>query len=386
MDTVFAEARIDEQMLSEVRKFIGTEIRIDHSVNNEEATRTAILKFADGIGDPNPLWRDFQFASKTPYGNIVAPPSWVFSVFAGTQYGFRGLGGFHNRTHAYFYRPVYLGDKIVPKMKCLDIVGPKKSQFAGQVLIEKNETTYTNHNNQVVAKVFFDVIHFERRRARKKGKYSKYVLPHPWTEEQLKEIEEESLKKTWNEETPFWEDVEVGHELGPLVKGPFTMTDVIAFLIGGGAPIPRLCAHGVALRHYRKHPAWCFRDPTSKGLEPIFAVHYNFQAAKAQGLPYPYDIGFQRQCWQIQLLTDFAGPEGWVKESYCEYRGFVFYSDVVRLRGKVVEKFIDEEGEYCVRIETEATNQRGDNVMPGYGIVALRSRSGKTSPAERRRR
>ena len=40
--------------------------------------------------------------------------------------------------------------------------------------------------------------------------------------------------------------MEIGQELKPLVKGPITMTDEIAFLIGGGAPIPRLTA---MLRH-----------------------------------------------------------------------------------------------------------------------------------------
>ena len=68
----------------------------------------------------------------------------------------------------------------------------------------------------------------------------------------------------------YWEDVEVGEELKPVVKGPLGMTDEIAFLIGGGAPIPRLAAHGVQLRQYRRHPAWAFRDPTTHALEPIY--------------------------------------------------------------------------------------------------------------------
>jgi hypothetical protein len=45
------------------------------TINNEEATRTAIPKFAVGIGDTNPLWTDLDHASKTRYGTIVAPPS-----------------------------------------------------------------------------------------------------------------------------------------------------------------------------------------------------------------------------------------------------------------------------------------------------------------------
>ncbi len=88
------------------------------------------------------------------------------------------------------------------------------------------------------------------------------------------------------------------------------MTDEVAFLIGGGAPILRLRAHAAALNFYRRHPAWVFRDPASCGLEPIYAVHYNREAAKAQGLPYQYEVGFQRNAWQIHLITNFAGDDG----------------------------------------------------------------------------
>jgi hypothetical protein len=162
------------------------------------------------------------------------------------------------------------------------------------------------------------------------------------------------------------------------------MTDEIAFLIGGGAPIPRLTAHAAALNFYRRHPAWAFRDPISCGLEPIYAVHYNREAARAQGLPYQYDVGFQRNAWQIHLLTNYAGDDGWLKKSFCEFRRFVYFSDVVWLKGTITDKFIDDDSECCVKIETTAINQRGEEVMPGYAIVALPSRVHGYSPLDKR--
>ena len=75
------DSTISDEMIEEMRAKIGLKLRIDHSLWNEEATRMTILKFADGIGDPNRLWRDPVYAVKTRYGAIVAPPSWVFSVF-----------------------------------------------------------------------------------------------------------------------------------------------------------------------------------------------------------------------------------------------------------------------------------------------------------------
>jgi len=78
------------------------------------------------------------------------------------------------------------------------------------------------------------------------------------------------------------------------------------------------------------------------------------------------------------------GDDGWLKRSYTEYTRFVYLSDVVWLRGKVTDKYIDDEGDYCVRIERVAMNQRNENVMPGYAIVALPSRDSRSSPLDKR--
>jgi hypothetical protein len=49
----------------------------------------------------------------------------------------------------------------------------------------------------------------------------------------------------------------------------------------------------------------------------------------------------------------------------------VYLSDVVRLGGRVVAKEVDADGDHVVRLETWATNQRGQEVMPGTAIIAL---------------
>jgi acyl dehydratase len=383
-----ADAVITDEMMAKMRQLVGKKLRIENSINNEEATRIAIRKFADGIGDPNPLWCDEEYAKKSKYGSIVAPPSWIFSVFSGLQFGWAGLGGFHSETDAEFYRPILKNDRISPECIYRGFEGPKPSSFAERIIIDRKENTYTNQNNELVAKVKWSSIRMERSKARQKGKYSNIQLPHPWTEQQLKEIEEEVLsEEIRGVNTRFWEDVEIGEVLGPVVKGPIGLTDEIAFLIGGGAPIPRLAAHGVQLRQYRRHPAWAFRDPNTHALEPVFSVHYNKGAALAQGgLPMQYDIGFQRHCWQIHLLTNWIGDDGWLRRSSVEYRKFVYHSDVVWLRGKITKKYVDDNDENCIDIETSTVNQRGEEVMPGRATVILPSRDKGASPLDKRLR
>lgn len=375
-----AEGKITSELIAEMKSKRGLKLRVENHSFNEEATRGAIRRFADGIGDPNPLWRDQEYGKKSRYGSIIAPPSWVFSVLAGVQFGWRGLAGFHSASEMEFYLPIKLNDTIRPEETFLDFEGPKTSRFAGRMIFDYFEERYFNQNEELVSKVIRLVIRTERKAARQKGKYHKITLPHPWTEKELTEIEEEVLSEEIRGAEPrYWEEVKVGDELKPVVKGPLGLTDIVAMCVAGLAPA-RLLAHGVALREYRKKPAWAFRDTNTYALEPIYAVHYNKQAANAMGLPYSYDVGTQRHCWQVHLLTNWMGDEGWLKRSEAEYRRFVYLSDVVRITGRVVKKYQDEKGEYCVDIETHGINQRNEDVMPGKATVILPS---KREPEEK---
>jgi acyl dehydratase len=380
-----ADTFITQEMIDGMRARLGTKLRVEDSTHNEYATRMAILKFADGVGDANPLWLDEGYAGKSIYGGIIAPPSFIWACFAQVQFGWRGLGGFHAGCDVEFIKPVRMGDKISAECVFKSFEGPKQSSFADETIIDHFENQYWNQKGDLVAKYHWWVVHFARAKAREKGTKSHIELPHPWTDEQLAEIEKDVLsEKIRGSEKRYWEDTNVGDDLEQITKGPLGTTDEVAYLIGGGVPIPRMAAHRVALSSYRKHPAWSFRDPNTNALEPIFAVHYNRQAANAMGLPQAYDVGVQRHCWGIHLITNWMGDDAWLKRSHTEYRKFVYLSDVVRLKGKIVKKYIDDEGDHCVEIERHAVNQRDEDVMPGFAIVALPSKENKKSMLEKR--
>lgn len=385
------EAVISDEMIASMQARVGVDLRIDHSITNDEATRVTVAKFAGGIGDINTLWTDPDRGTASAYGAPVAPPSFVIGCFSGVQFGWPGLGSFHCATQARFHQPVYWADKIAAACRYEGFTGPRPSKFAGRAVTDHFLNTYTNQRGETVAEVDWQVINYERASARDRsgtksdGKPA-LVLPHPWSPEEAEEFERRALTETPRGVEPrYWEDVEVGQQLDLLTKGPIGLTDEVAFLVGGGTPMPRLKAHAAALIDYAAHPAWSFRDPVMKSSEPIYAVHYNKAAANAMGVQFQYDVGFQRQCWQIQLLTNWCGDDGWVREVAAQYRGFVYLSDVIELGGEVTAKRVGDDGEHLVEVTTFARNQRGGDVMPGSGVIALPTRT-DTSPAARRAR
>jgi acyl dehydratase len=402
---VMPQAVIDDAMIESMKTKVGANLRIEHSVNNEVASRIAVTKFVGGIGDINPLWTDAEYAATSPYGGPVAPPSFIIGCFSGIQFGWPGLGSFHSMSHITFDRPVYRDDLVDSSCLYDGFDGPAPSKFAGRSVTDKFINSYTNQLGEQIATIRWNVINYERgqRLARAKAetsgtgtsdagaeaakKPSGPQLPHQWDLDEVAEIEKRILaERPRGAEPRYWEDVNEGDVLDTVTKGPIGLTDEIAFVAGGGTPIPRLKAHAASLHDYQAHPAWAFRDPITSANEPIYSVHYNFQAAQAMGVAFQYDVGFQRQCWQIHQLTHWAGDHAWIKECRAEYRKFVYLSDVVELRGEVTGKRVDDDGEHVVEITTKAVNQRDETVMPGSAIVSLPSRSEESSPAGRRAR
>lgn len=371
-----ARARFTEEMLADMRSRIGLELRTDGCVNNEDATRLAILRFGEGIGDDNPLWTDATYAAGTPHGGIIAPPSFIFACMASVQFGWRGLGGFHSDTVLNFHRTIRLGDKITARVFFDGFDDPVESKFGGRRIKDYIRQEYFNQDNELVARFICSRMRFERTEMQKRATTREQTVPHPWTEAELAAIEADILAEAPRGANPrYWEDVREGDDLDVITKGPIGLTDEIAYIAAGAAPIPRIAAHRVALKRYQRHPRWAYRDPTTHALEPVYSVHYNDYAAKLQGAQAAYDVGIQRTCWQIHALTNWMGDTGFLKAANSQYRSHVYLSDVVRLGGRVEKKEIDADGDAVVRVSTWARNQRGQNVMPGDAVIRLPRRS-----------
>ncbi|MDO8634869.1 MAG: MaoC family dehydratase N-terminal domain-containing protein [Dehalococcoidia bacterium] len=377
-----ADAVITDESLAEWRKRVGVKLRIGN-IFNELACKDNIRKFCNGIGDGNPLFRDEAYAKKSRYGGLIAPPNFLYSVFpTWVLQGLPGIHGFHAGNDWEFYRPVRLGDEIVPESVFTGFE-EKKSSFAGRMVMEYQDALYYNNKKELFAKAKTWIVRAERKAARTTGKYHKFQLPHPWTEAELAKVEEQALnEEIRGSKTRYWEDVKIGDKLGPVVIGPFGLTDMIAYCVGS-SPI-EILAHGLALQLYRKHPAWAFRDPGTGAMEPIYGVHYNKAAANFAGLPFPYDAGVQRNCWFIRPFVNWMGDEGWLKSTHTEYREFFYFSDVLWFQGEVTKKYFDENGEACVDIKMGGVNQRGAETAPGWGTVILPSRDKKTWPVQKR--
>ena len=126
-----------------------------------EVEKGAIRRYADAVGDKNPLYRDEEYAAKTKYGSIIAPPG-----FFGWPVGTVPMGGAIGKAitaamNAGFFRildagksyeffiPIRPGDTLVGSPQIADI--SEKEGKSGPMYIISFKTTYTNQNGAIVA-------------------------------------------------------------------------------------------------------------------------------------------------------------------------------------------------------------------------------------------
>ena len=108
----------NQEMIAEMRSRVGSPIRRSEPPFTNEMNGDAIKNFAYGCGDPNPLFRDDDYAAASPFGTRIAPPCILFAQGVGTlmatAFGMPGLHALYMGTEFWNHEPIRLGDKIVP--------------------------------------------------------------------------------------------------------------------------------------------------------------------------------------------------------------------------------------------------------------------------------
>ena len=131
--------------------------------------------------------------------------------------------------------------------------------------------------------------------------------------------------------------MQIGDAVQPIVRGPLTVSDMIAWMMGIGSPHIRSGQYWLTYR--RRSPKVAVRDPETNVWQAVERVHWDPFMAAEIGMPAPYDYGSQRGAWATHLMTNWCGDDGWVAEVDVEYRGMNFLGDTTRISGKVTDKW-----------------------------------------------
>jgi acyl dehydratase len=118
-----------------------------------DVERGAIRRFAEAIGDDNPLFNNEHEARHTRFGGMIAPPTFARSLSAAIPdvkldmgESFRGLDGGSDWE---YFEPIRPGDRITVQTKIADL--RESAGRLGPMVFIVTETTYTNQFGQICA-------------------------------------------------------------------------------------------------------------------------------------------------------------------------------------------------------------------------------------------
>ncbi|MFZ2156872.1 MAG: acyl dehydratase [Bradyrhizobium sp.] len=144
-----------------------------------------------------------------------------------------------------------------------------------------------------------------------------------------------------------FEDVQVGHEVGPLLKGPLGTMHLMRW---------------------------------SAAMENWHRIHYDRTFAREHdGLPDILVNGSLKQQFVVQLLKDWVGRDGWVWKVAFQFRAMNLVDEVLSIWARV--QAIKDVGAYgLVELELGIRNAAGLESTPGTATVALPHRDGPAVP------
>ena len=371
--------KISDEAVAEVRRRIGRVYPIEEPFVryvNADSIRHA----ARAIGDANPLWIDAAHAGASRHGRRIAPPALLYAVTWGSWdmrrgEGLPGVHGLHAHDCWTYYRPLLEGDEVhaTKEMTALD---ERTGKYAGRSMMQVRQLKYYNQRDELVARCVMSAVRTERHAGKEIGKYMS-IPKAKYSDEQIRAIDADTAAEEVRGKRPrFWDDVAIGDPIQPVVRGPLTVADMIAWMMGVGSPHIRSGQYWLAYR--RQSPKIAVKDPETGIPQAVERVHWDSFMAAEIGMPAPYDYGSQRGAWATHLMTNWAGDDAWVAEVFAKFRGMNFLGDTVWIKGRVVDRWRGAKtGIGYVACEIEGINQRGEDIMPGTAVVALPSRTAR---------
>ena len=342
---------------------------------------STLRRMALSSGDYNPLYMDEDYAKKSPYGSLVAPPWGLvgIEVTIAARAGMPGLHAWFRGTTLEWYQPVKLGDFVYSKgwLTKVDVV---PSQTTGQAVIHEYENVGFNDRDEVIGRMFTSWHRAERKTSKKIAKNQDFRGLAEYSAEDLENIAQDYAHEVRRGDEPrYWEDVNIGDELPPVVKGPTSQAQRGVGEGGGGRfvrgdPGDWSHIHANVFKLWERHPGLPFVNEWGIPEVPLVIHNSNERCQQYLGLPGAYDAGYQRINWSVHLLANWGGDHGFLSKLAIRFPSFNIMGDTTWCGGQVIGKRV-EDGKHIAEIEIWNNNQLGTKVTQGTAEVILPSKS-----------
>jgi hypothetical protein len=343
------------------------------------ATPSAVIGFMNVIGDYNPTYRDPDYAFRTRYGCVTATPTFLAATrnpvsqgaYAQQDYG---MANFLASLEFTWYDVMRIMERFHTELKTTDVSTQEICVFEKpekkRVAHVEAEGIYWNNYGGLIGNIhsMMRMIPFQRGDEMFCDR-ELYQYTMEEAERIGKEIESESMRGM---DTLYWDNVNVGDTLTPVVKGPMELTPLLYW-----PAVTRTIDWHLESGYHRAKSA-----PGEARINPVTNWPYwveqlepaSYHTSRLRGISYPFAFGVQQVCLAGHLLTNWMSDDGFLRRLNMEINKVFMYGDVNWYKGSVIDKYKETIGENvygAVDITITITNQLDENIGVGNATIYL---------------
>jgi hypothetical protein len=371
---------------------------VPYPIFHRTASKDLIMHMAYAADYRNPLWRDENYARNTRWGGIIAPPFFLTCITNGGPFYWINVtpevgifAGMIIGEYWEFFQPIHMDDSFkvwIGEPSIIDVTRPGNSNERRFRI--NTEVSYINQRDKVVGilrrtdyntilppgseigNVFRPgtEISIELNLGIKPNDFPglQQTKEYVYTMEEIKAIDSlYEAEKRRGAKIRYWEDVSVGDILPPTVIGPITVWDQVVEMQGiGTALLPMMEVR-------RQTPDRVILDPTSNIPHKSIEIHLSEKVPPILGLYSTTVIQGTIEHLLGRLITNWMGDDGFLKKFNWLKLCNTSIGDTAFGRGKVVKKYIDQNGDHLVDLDVWMETNRGYISNVGPATVSLLS-------------
>ena len=361
-----------DEFLRDSRRLVRREAT-DVPQGAEVADWLTIRRFCAALGDPNPLYKDPASGVATKYNSMIAPPTFVAAIrtpTSGAAYDDKDYGASKllSRATMEWTDVIRVGDRLASELRVTGVSQghPRNGRRTAEVV---SQATYWNSYGGLIGTSTGTTAVISFRRG------EEMLLDrdiYRYSEEEVRGIESdiEGEPPPRGQLLRYWDEVSIGEKLPTLVKGPLTLSDMMAWVVGEAKS---LALGSPVYFDLKTRPGRVRTNPTTNW--PFWDADQEFEdvlSCKDMGFNSPPSRGMQRVCLAGQVLTHWMGDDAFLRRLDIELPNHFLYGDTMWLSGQVTDKYKERVGGaiyHAVDVEVRGTNQLGESVARGSATV-----------------
>lgn len=364
-----AAAREIDRLVHAGRRGVGF-LAPDVEPGVDVASWLNVTRFAEALGDENPLYTDPEYGAGAARHSMLAPPAFVLAV---RMPGSAGVADLVDHRLAVEPAAITITWDDVLRLGDKDLSGrthvtgiTRAHTGTGRPKATVTSTVDYRRDGTDIARGFAEV-----------DLVSRADLPPIRPLPRYEPAEIDRMRHELDTEAPprgtvprFWRDVTVGDTGPTLLKGPLTLADLMVWTFAEGRPVRAGNLVYDRLAEYRgrraTHPVtgWPVWDRTEAGLDSA--------VTEPGGPRAPAGLLF---ALTTQYATHWMGDDGFLRHVSARLHQPFRYGDALRLTGTVVDRHTatDEAGTpyHAVRLRVDGRDQLAEPVVTAQAVVLL---------------